>query len=366
MNVSENSCEVSVIVPTFNEVGNVGALVKVLDETLRGIAWEVVFVDDDSTDGTGRVLLDMARADQRIRMIHRIGRRGLSSAVVEGILSTSSPYVVVMDADLQHDERILPRMLESLKSGADIVVGSRYVEGGGIGDWDRKRAFASRLATRVAGVVLRADLTDPMSGYFGLRRPVFESAVRRLSLQGYKILLDLFASLPARPAFVEIPYTFRARRSGVSKLDALVAWEYAMLVLDKLVGGVIPVRFLMFSMVGGLGIVAHFVSLWALHRVAGLDFVSAQGGATVIAMTGNFFLNNVFTYRDRRVRGWRLMLGLLSFYAVCSLGVMANVGVGAFVFKRHYSWWIAGGAGAIVGSVWNYAASSVLTWRTKR
>lgn len=359
--------ELSVIVPTFNEVGNVADLVQGIDAVLPEIAWEVVFVDDDSTDGTVAALRDLARRDSRVRVVHRIGRRGLSSAVVEGIMTTSSPYLAVMDADLQHDEAILPRMLEALMSGhVEIVVGTRYAAGGGIGAWDRKRALISRLSTRVARLVLHADLTDPMSGYFALTRNTFDSAVRQLSSQGYKILLDLFASLPASPRVREIPYTFRTRRSGTSKLDALVAWEYVVLILDKLCGHLIPVRFFLFALVGTLGIIVHFASLWLLHRVGHIGFAFAQTGATFVAMTVNFLLNNIFTYRDQRVRGRGLLVGLLSFYAVCSVGLVANVGVGSFVFTQQYTWWMAGGAGALIGAVWNYAATSVFTWRVKR
>ena len=361
------SPEVSVIVPTFNEVGNVRPLVERIDRALQSVAWEVVFVDDDSTDGTSSALRQMAMADPRSRMVHRIGRRGLASAVVEGILSTSSPYLAVMDSDLQHDETLLPMMLEALKTGAfDIVVGSRYVDGGGVGPWDRKRVFLSRLATGLAAPVLRTRLTDPMSGYFALTRVTFESAVRRLSGQGYKILLDLFASLPASPRFLEIPYTFRKRHAGESKLDAMVAWEYALLILDKLFGRIVPVRFFMFAIVGGLGIGVHFVILWFLHRSEAFAFGRAQAAATLGAMTCNFLLNNVFTYRDQRLQGWRMLVGLMSFYAVCSVGAVANVGVGSFLFQRQYSWWMSGAAGAIVGAIWNFAATRTFTWRAKR
>lgn len=268
--------ELSIVVPTLNEVGNVRCLVQRLDAALPGLAWEVVFVDDDSTDGTTEALRELTRSHPRVRLVHRIGRRGLASAVVEGILSTSSPYVAVMDADLQHDETVLPRMLEALKRGdVDVAVASRYTEGGGIGDWDRRRARASRAATRLARLVLRADLSDPMSGYFAIRRTTFDSAVRRLSVRGYKILFDLFASLPMPPRFVEIPYTFRTRHSGVSKLDALVTWDCLMLMLDKQFGHVVPARLLVLGLVGGAGIATHLLSLWLRHRVghAGLPSV---------------------------------------------------------------------------------------------
>lgn len=367
MNPPLTAPEVSLIIPTFNEVGNVRALVQRLDVALGPVAWEVIFADDDSTDGTIPTLRQMALRDPRVRVLQRIGRRGLSSAVVEGILSTSSPYVVVMDADLQHDETILPRMLEALRSGGfDLVVGSRYTDGGGTGHWSTNRVLVSRLATRLATLVLRAPLTDPMSGYFALTRVVFDSAVRRLSLQGYKLLLDLFSSLPTNPRVLELPYTFRQRHSGQSKLDALVAWEYALLLFDKAFGRVVPVRFFMFALVGGFGILIHFCVLGLLHRCGGVAFWPAQAIATVAAMTCNFILNNLFTYRDQRVRGRGLILGLLSFYAVCGVGAVANVGVGSFVFGRHYRWWIAGAAGAFVGAVWNFVGTAAFTWRRQR
>lgn len=359
--------ELSVIVPTFNEAGNVRLVVEAIDAVLKNITWEVVFVDDDSTDATTLALRELALKDARVRLLHRVGRRGLSSAVVEGILSTSSPYVAVMDADLQHDEAILPMMFEALKSGrADVVVGSRYATGGSIGQWERRRAVVSRVANWLAKLLVRNELTDPMSGYFAVTRVTFESAMRRLSSQGYKILLDLFASLPDRPRLLEIPYTFRTRHSGTSKLDAMVAWEYGMLLLDKIFGHLIPIRFFMFALVGSIGVIVHFLGLWALYRVGGVDFGPAQTLATVVTMTFNFFLNNVFTYRDRRMEGWSMVLGLLSFYAACSIGVLVNVGVSSFIFGQQYRWWIAGGAGAMVSAVWNYAATSVFTWRRKR
>jgi len=359
--------ELSVVIPTFNELDNIPRLVERLHKTLGAEDWEVVFVDDDSPDGTFAAIRDIAQTDPRVRSIRRIGRRGLSSAVIEGILSTSAPYVAVMDADLQHDERVLPAMLAKLKTGDDeVVVASRHVTGGSIGEFSEERARMSQLATRLAGLVTRTKLTDPMSGFFMIRRHSFEAAAPFLSGQGFKILLDLLASAPKPLRVAEIPYVFGNRAHGESKLDTAVMWDYGMLLADKTIGKYIPPRFVLFALVGGFGILVHFTTLALAFKVARLAFPVSQSIAIMVAMTCNFFLNNTLTYRDKRLKGMGLLLGLLTFYAICSLGGVANVGVANFVFKDEgEAWWLAGAAGAVVGSVWNFAASSVFTWRKK-
>ena len=356
--------ELSVIVPSFNERDNVVPLIERLSESLAGIAWEIIYVDDDSPDGTAASVKALAQRDRHVRCIHRIGRRGLSTAVIEGIQASSAPYVAVIDADMQHDETLLPQMLAAIKSeGLDIVVGSRYVAGGGVGQWDKGRVAMSGFATRLSRLVVSAELTDPMSGFFLIARPAFDRAVRRLSGQGFKILLDLFASSPTPYRFKELPYTFRPRIHGESKLDTLVAWEYLMLLLDKLFGRFLPIRFVLFAAIGGSGVLVHLATL--RFMLAHESFPISQATATVVAMTTNFVLNNILTYRDKRLRGWRFLTGLLSFYAVCAIGAVGNVGIASAAFDRHYSWWLAGLAGAAVGVVWNYAVSSVFTWRQR-
>lgn len=356
----------TIIIPTLNERDNIEPLVTLLAEALSGTAWEVIFVDDDSQDGTASQVRVLARRDPRVRCLQRIGRRGLATACMEGMFACASPYVAIMDADLQHDESLLPKMLRQLETGRfDLIVGSRYVDGGSIGDWDRGRARISGLATRLARIVCKAEITDPLSGFFMCRREVFERAIRRMSGQGFKVLLDLLASSPEPPRLLELPYRFRQRQRGESKLDALIAWEYGMLLADKLIGHIIPVRFALFALIGGLGLVIHLAVLWLTLNSLGADFRAAQTIATVVAMTFNFFLNNQFTYRDQRLRGLSLLRGLGSFYLICGLGAVANVGVASYVFTSHHAWWIAGVAGAIVGSVWNFAMSSVFTWNRR-
>jgi dolichol-phosphate mannosyltransferase len=237
--------------------------------------------------------------------------------------------------------------------------------GGSVRNWNKTRLWISRFASRLSRLVVRAELSDPMSGFFMIKRSAFDLAVRQLSAQGFKILVDLFASTSRPFRVVEVPYEFRDRIHGESKLDSLVAWEYVALLLDKTAGRFVPVRFLQFALIGGLGVLVHFSILWLAFAMAELRFAVAQTLATVVAMSSNFWLNNVLTYRDRRLRGMSLVWGMLTFYAICSLGVAANVGVAALIFERNYRWWLAGLAGAAVGAVWNYGMSSILTWRVK-
>jgi dolichol-phosphate mannosyltransferase len=355
--------QLSVIVPTYNEKDNVAELLRLLDHALAGISWEAVFVDDDSPDGTAALVREISQTRSNVRCLQRIGRRGLSRAVVEGMLSTAAPYLAVIDADLQHDETLLPAMLARAQAEKlDMVVGSRYVAGGSLGDWNATRASMSKLATRISRLIVKDPLTDPMSGFFLVSRPAFEAAVRNLSGEGFKILLDLFASSPKPLRFAELPYTFRKRHAGESKLDSAVLWEYLLLIIDKMVGRWVPARFVLFSAVGASGLIVHFATLATLYQGMSMDFAVAQGIATLIAMTSNYALNNAVTYRDRRKRGLTFLTGLLSFYMICGLGVIGNVGVANFFFLKQYSWLLAGFAGALVGTVWNYAVSSIFTW----
>jgi len=359
--------EISVIVPTLNECENIAPLVDKIAEALEGEVWEIVFVDDNSSDATRDAILEFARTDRRVRMLHRIDRRGLSSAVIEGMLSSSAPFLAVLDADMQHDERLLRDMLARLRgSDTDIVIGSRYVDGGGVGGWDTERQGMSRFATDLAKFTLHVSITDPMSGFFMIRREAFYGAVGRVSKRGYKVLLDLFASSPRPLTAVEIPYQFRSRIHGESKLDSLVLLEFVELLVDKTIGRYIPARFIMFAAVGSVGVAVHMASLALLLFAFRESFVAAQTVASVAAMTCNFFLNNWLTYRDMRLRGfWNILRGLLIFYVVCAAGLISNVGIASYMFNEASTWWIAAISGILVGAVWNYAVSTIFTWRAR-
>lgn len=355
--------ELAVIVPTFNERDNVEHLVNALDKALTGIAWEAVFVDDWSQDGTVDIVAKIARTRPDIRLHRRFGRRGLSSAVIEGMLATTAPIVAVIDGDLQHDETILPTLCASLRDGeCDIAIGTRYAPGGSTGQWGAGRLRISGFATWLSQRFMPTTISDPMSGYFALHQSTLVALLPRLSNLGFKLLLDILISSPQPLRAREIPYHFRTRRAGESKLDAMVAVEFGLLLLDKLVGRWVPPRLILFAAVGGSGLAIHLAVL-RLMLALGEAFDGAQAVAVTVAICFNFVLNNLLTFRDRRLRGAELVRGILSFYLVCGVGALANVGLGSAVYASHYSWWLAGIAGAAVGSIWNYLASSKLTWR---
>jgi dolichol-phosphate mannosyltransferase len=359
--------ELSIILPTFNERGNVEPVLEHLQQALADISYEVIFVDDDSRDGTADLIRSIALRDPRVRMVHRVNRRGLASACLEGMMSSTSPYLAVMDADLQHDERILPQMLQQLKDeNLDIVVGSRNVAGGSMGDFDKSRVTLSMLGRRLSEKVCRCQIQDPMSGFFLLRRQFLLEVVHRTSGLGFKILVDLLASSPRPVKLGEVPYRFRLRQRGESKLDILVGIEYLQLVLDKLIGGLIPSSFILFAMVGCVGGVIHLSVLWLLLSAFGRTFLAAQTVSTLLAMTVNFLLNNLITYRDRKLKGWGVLRGLLSFYLACSIGVYINLRLAESAIRVGAPWYVAGLFGLTIGSVWNYGVTQLFTWRSIR
>lgn len=357
--------ELCVVIPVLNERDNVQPMVTRLDAALAGIHWEAMFVDDNSTDGTRAAIAEAATNDPRVRLVHRVGRRGLASAFIEGAQASLAPYIAAIDGDMQHDETVLPAMLEALRSNAaDIAIGSRLVEGGGMGDFAATRVGMSNLATLLARPVLKVEVRDPMSGFFMLHRSTFEAAAPRLSAMGFKILVDIIASLPTPPRIRELPYRFRTRQHGESKLDAGVIRDFLLLLVDKLLGHLIPVRFLLFACVGAVGIAAHLVVLRLGLATFGWEFGTSQAVATGVAIVGNFFLNNIFTFADRRLRGWRIVTGLMTFAAISAVGAAANLSISGLLFgAAHSSWILAGIAGAAMSLVWNYSVSSVLTWR---
>ncbi|HLZ78793.1 MAG TPA: glycosyltransferase family 2 protein [Sphingomonas sp.] len=352
----------AVIIPVMNEAANVRPLLALLDSALGDLAWEAIFVDDNSTDGTADLVRAIGQTNIRVRVLQRIGRRGLASAVIEGMLATSAPTLAVIDGDLQHDERLLPALYRALSDGADLAVASRYLPEGGMGDWSARRQAASRWATRSAKMLTGTAISDPMSGFFMVTREALTAALPRLSGGGFKILLDILASSPRALKVVELPYQFRLRQAGESKLDARTVIDYGLLLIDKTIGRYLPLRLVLFLAIGALGLVPHLVTLGAMLSL-GASFDAAQIAAVMVAMTFNFLLNNWLTYRDKRLKGIRFVTGLISFYAVCSVGALANIGVGAWINGAHQLWWVAGIAGALIGASWNFGASSLLTWR---
>lgn len=363
--------QLAVIVPSYNERDNVALLYEKVTAALGTTPFEFIVVDDNSPDGTSEVVREMARHHQNVRGIHRIGRRGLSSAVVEGILASAAPYFAVIDADLQHDETILPQMLEKAIAGDHIVVGTRYSGEGSVGEGlSKTREAGSRFATKLSSLVTGKSLSDPMSGFFLMRRSVFDEVAPSLSDDGFKILLDIIVSAGRSRARLgkelrigEVPYTFRPRHAGESKMSSIVVVQFLGLIVSKLSGGLLPTTFLLFGLVGGLGVVVHMATLGFTHEVLAFNFFWAQVAATLLAMTFNFMLNNELTYANKKLRGWRYLTGMLTFYAVCSIGALANVSVASWIYAYDGQFYVAGLLGVLMSVVFNYSVTKVFTWR---
>jgi dolichol-phosphate mannosyltransferase len=358
--------ELTVVVPTFNERANIPLLVARLQRTLAGVDWEVIFVDDNSPDGTAAAVRALGESDARVRCIRRIGRRGLAGACLEGMLASQARYVAVMDADLQHDETVLTDMLAHLRGGdVDLAVASRYVGTGSAEGLAGRRASYSRWSTDLARRLLRVELSDPMSGFFMLRRAAVEELAPALSSQGFKILLDIVATSRGALRVAEVPYVFRERQHGESKLDARIVLDFFALLLSKLTNDAVSFRFLMYCLVGLTGVAIHMSALTVAVDVAGLAFGLAQGAATVTAIVWNFTLNNALTYRDQRLAGWDFVTGLLRFEVICAIGAVSNVGVATWIYGFDRRWWLAGLAGALMGAAWNYIVSAAFVWRAR-
>jgi dolichol-phosphate mannosyltransferase len=363
------SAELSIIVPTYKERGNVAELVRRLDRALSGIAWEAIFVDDNSPDGTAAAVKEIAAQDSRVRCLRRVGRRGLAGACIEGMLSSAAPYVAVIDADLQHDEKVLPQMLSKLASGgADLVAATRYVAGGSAASFSAGRGRISQLATRLTHKLVGINLSDPMSGFFMMRRDRLDEVAPRLSPVGFKILLDIAATAGAKLRVAEQPYEFGERFAGESKFNAQIGVEFLGLLLAKLTGDLVDPRFIFFAIVGTLGLAVHLATLklaLALLPAQPDLFRLAQIIATFVAMLSNFILNNELTYRDRRLKGAGVVRGFVLFCLIGSVGVLANIDLASWLYFERSGWWVAGAAGAIMSALWNYAMSTLFVWRAR-
>jgi len=356
--------ELTVVIPTFKERHNVAQIIERVRNVLSGCDWEVIFADDDSPDGTAALVRSIGEHDRRVRCIRRIGRRGLAGACIEAMLTSQARYVAVMDADLQHDETLLVGMLDRLRGGdVDLVVATRYLSGKATFGFSAGRSLISRWSNVVAQKVLGVTLSDPMSGFFMMRRQAFEDVAPKLSTQGFKILLDIAMSTRGTLRVAELPYEFRNRQHGESKLDAKAALDFVALIIGKLSHDALSYRFVLFCLVGLTGIAIHMSVLQLLVNAFALSFVVAQTVATSAAITWNYILNNAITYRDRRLTGWRFWGGLLGFQLICGIGAVSNIGVASLFYGSDGRWWLAGILGALIGTAWNYMISAAFIWR---
>jgi dolichol-phosphate mannosyltransferase len=359
----------SIILPTYNERENVILAVERIDKALESakIEYEIVVVDDDSPDSTWEQVEDLSRTRHNIHLIRRIGRKGLSSAVVEGFAAARGELLGVMDADLQHDASILPAMLDCAgEPNVDLVVATRYSRGGSTGDWIIWRWLLSKTATAMSWLVIRTRVSDPMSGYFFISSRSWRNVARRLNPRGFKILLEIITrSKPLK--FREVGYTFQPRQFGESKLDTSVGVAYLRALYDLSCGRVVPLRLLLYCVVGVSGVAVNLCILWIVNRRLQVDGVRALVFAISASMLSNFLLNNFITFGNRRRYGWQAILsGLALFVIICSVGAVMNFAIARFAFGRlGFNIYVADIVGIAVSTAWNFSLNREYTWKKR-
>tara|TARA_B100000287_G_scaffold201576_2_gene190402 strand:+ start:190 stop:1350 length:1161 start_codon:yes stop_codon:yes gene_type:complete len=358
----------SIVIPTFNEKDNISKIIEKLKKTLKSISYEIIFVDDNSPDGTSKEVKNFMKNTSKISLIHRIGRRGLAGAIIEGIFAANSDFVAVMDCDLQHDETKLLDMIDlfSKDTSLDIVIGSRFTETGEISDkaFSKIREFGSRVTTILIKKILNIQSTDPLSGFFMVKRKTFLKSAETLQTQGFKILADFIATAGKSIEIKEVGYRFKNRTAGQSKMSFLTALELIGLVLSQVLKGRVSIRFILFCMVGLSGIVVQlFITGLAMLFIN--QFPTSQTVGIIAAMTSNYFLNNIITFQERKLKSLDLIRGLFSFYLICSLGAFANIAIATYVFNFSSNWLVSSFIGACFGAVWNFTLSSIFTWKSK-
>jgi dolichol-phosphate mannosyltransferase len=359
--------EIGIVVPVFNEVHNIEPLVQRLRSVLSGIAWEVLFVDDNSPDGTAEEVRRIARDDCRVRLVLRVADPGLSNACIQGMLSTSADLLCVMDGDGQHDPVYIPQLIKLLEEApSDLASACRQLDGGASeASLGRRRSLLSRLGNGLVRLATKRATRDPLTGFFVIRRAAFLSVVEKLSNSGFKLLFDMLASHPGL-RHVEVAFQFQPRHSGDSKLDAYVVWQFGTLLVEKLSRGWLPARVISFLSVGTMGLFIHMVTLYAAIW-GGIAFATAQGTAAMTAMTFNFILNNALTFRDRRFSGIGLVKGWSAYLLICSVGLLANVALASWAYERLHGLVLpAALAGIAMDVAWKFVISDRVLWRRRK
>lgn len=358
------SRRLSIIVPTYNECRNVVPFIERVKSTLDAFDWEILFVDDNSADGTAQVAFDYARDEPRVRTIIRLDDRGLAKSSIQGMLSARGDLICVMDVDGQHDPVVLSEMVARLeRDNLEIVSAARRLEAANVFEGlSPLRRRLSTIGNWLSGLILGRNLTDPLTGFFVIRRDSFLAVVPRLGDPGFKLLLDiLYSNKKLRHA--EVPFDFGKRAHGESKLDTYVIWKFITFLLSKLTGGLLPVSLISFLFVGGSGVFVHFSVLYTALGMS-LSFMAAQTIATLIAATSNFLLNNLLTFQDKRLRGAQKFWGYLKFLAVSAVGIVANVSAATLAYERFvHVVFLATLAGIAIDTVWKFVIANRFIWK---
>ncbi len=359
---------ISIVIPTFNEVENIIPLLKKLTLIVNNFEYEIIVVDDDSPDGTSNAVNKYMQFNKKIKLITRIGRSGLSSAIKEGLIFAQGKYLLVLDGDGQHHPSFILNMLEAIKKDkSDIVIGSRFLNTSKLEGLSNERSLGSKIANKMARISLHKNyskLTDYLSGCFCVEKEITKKFIRKIEVNGFKFLYELLSLSKGELAVNEVPLIFKERRFGNSKLDIAIVWDFLISIIHNLTLRILPRRAISFGLVGISGVFVQLFITSFLVEIFRIDFYNALPFAVIFAATSNFLINNQVTFRSDRLKDLALLIGLLKFLIVASLPIIANVGITTAFYKYITAdTLIAQIAGIGIVYAWNYLASSSFVWK---
>tara|TARA_Y100001933_G_C18902533_1_gene523149 strand:- start:9 stop:1103 length:1095 start_codon:yes stop_codon:yes gene_type:complete len=358
---------ISVVLPTHNEEKNIIPIIQEIIERNNKFEIEIIVVDDNSIDNTENLIRNFSKKNREVRLISRIDRFGLSSAIKEGCLSARGDIIAVMDSDGQHEVKSLINAIDFLNTNSnDLILGSRFLGKSSIEGLSKKRENSSTTANNIARLSLPRNyktLTDYLSGFFVFKRDACIQYIKKIDVNGFKFLYELLAISKGRLNVIEIPLNFKPRKSGNSKLDIAVVWDFNISIIHSLLRRLIPRRAISFGLVGLTGVFVQLIVLYLLIWLTKFSFINILPFAVISAACSNFLINNSLTFRNKRLYGIALWIGLIKFLLVSSLPVIANIGLASsFYLFVSSNTFLSQIAGILVVFIWNYAASSKLVW----
>jgi dolichol-phosphate mannosyltransferase len=352
----------SVIIPTYNEKDNIAPLVKRIHQALSGHDYEIVIVDDNSQDSTIEIAKKLM-PQYPVKLFVRREERGLATAVIHGIKQASGNIIGVIDADLQHPPEVLPRLLEAVEGGADMVFASRYVKGGGCPNWGLSRRIVSKVALKMAHIFLPSSrrVKDPLSGFFMFRREKVD--LDKLKPIGYKIALEIML-VGSFKNIVEVPFVFEERSAGQSKLRPQQQFDYLKHLFSLMSRTGEFLRFVKFIAVGLTGTAVNLGVLKLVTLFTGWhETIQLIPGIEVSIIT-NFLLNDFFTFADRRTGKTASFFGrMLKYNLLAFAGAFINWGVAALMVNAGVNIYLSDFVGILIAFLWNYFFSTIWAWK---
>jgi dolichol-phosphate mannosyltransferase len=382
-NAKQSKAQVSIIIPTYNESENIIQVLKSIGEHLpEDIAAEALVVDDNSPDGTGKIIEDYItdahnEIGYTIEVIHRKTKSGLSSAILDGIQHSTGETIVIMDSDFSHPPKIIPELIEEIKtSKCDIVIASRFVPGGTINGWSTKRKLISKTAKGIAKAGLGVNESDPMSGFFAFKRKILDGI--KFDAIGYKMLLEILVKTKGAKV-KEIPYTFTDRTRGSSKLDSSTMLDYVKSVWKLYRYGSkatdndtrTSVSFISkagrFYTVGASGLLVNYiVAVLFADAIMNLWYIHATIIGIIVAMSSNFILNKIWTFEDRNFEAKRTLVQYMQYAGFTSFAALVQLGmVYILVDNYQFEYALALILAVIIAAASNFILNKKWTFKEK-